>query len=310
MSRREKHKKRTRKINIILIVSIVLTCLILSLTVFGKYITNTIKENYFTSKKFYFYSDKLTSLGADYRLENWSGIDDYILTINMNSIDNNLKSVDYDIEYDIQCTYSDNVICQLSKNSGIILAQTNSDYFNLNITPNTELQDGDKVIINVTATSKGPYIKTLTAKFTLVVGTEKLSYEIQDSIGNQYLELNITNTLTYYLVDEPFEEYVKNQKITSDTYYLLTDEQKEKCHSARVTLKFNPEEVLLDMTSYSYINALDKKQTTIDGNTYIDEITFDVDAVSSRRVRFYKKDITKNYTYLGNGTSIIDVTSI
>ena len=311
MSRREKHRKKTIKINIILILLLVLICGISFVAVFGRYITNTIRDNYFSSREFYFYSDKLTLEGTKYRLENWSGVDDYTLTINMNSIQNNLKKVNYDIEYNIECTYSDNVICTLSKTEGTIYSTTNTDYFNLRITPNTELKDNDKVTISVTATSKGPYVKTLTAEFELVVGQEKLSYEIQDEANSQYLELNITNTLTYYLVDEAFNTYKIGNKITNDTYMSLSDEQKEKCHSAQVTLKFNPEEVLLDMTNYSYINAIDVKTTVVQTYTYINEITFNVDAVSSSRVRFYKQDVTKDYSYpnKNNENSIITVTS-
>lgn len=310
MSRREKHKKKTIKINIILILLLVLICSISLVSVFGRYVTNTIKDNYFSSKEFYFYSDKLTLDGTKYRLENWSGVDDYTLTINMNSTKNNLKSVNYDIEYTIECTYSDNVICQLSKTEGTIYGTTNTDYFNLVITPNRALEDGEKVTINVIATSKGPYIKTLTAEFELVAGQEKLSYEIQDETNKQYLELNITNTLTYYLVDEAFDTYSINDKITSEIYATFTNEQKEKCHSAQVTLKFNPEEVLLDMTNYSYLNAIDVQTTTIASHTYINQITFNVDAVSSSRVRFYKQDVTKNYSYpIINENSIITVTS-
>lgn len=310
MSRREKHRKKTIKKNIILIILLVLICGISFVTVFGRYVTNTIKENYFSSRSFYFYSDKLTLEGTKYRLENWSGVDDYVLTINMNSIENNLKKVDYDIAYNIKCTYSDNVICTLSKEQGIIYSATNTDYFNLIITPNTKLKDNDKVDVTVTATSKNPYVKTLTAEFELVIGQEKLSYEIQDEPNAQYMELNITNTLTYYLVDEAFDTYKVGEKITNETYMSFNEEQKKKCHSAQVTLKFNPEEVLLDLTNYSYLNAIDVKNTLVENYTYINQITFNVDAVSSVRVRFYKQDVTKDYSYpINNENSIIKVTS-
>ena len=81
--------------------------------------------------------------------------------------------------------------------------------------------------------------KTLTAEFELVVGQEKLSYEIQDEANSQYLELNITNTLTYYLVDEAFDTYKIGDKITNDTYMSLIDEQKAKCHSSAPTKLWN-----------------------------------------------------------------------
>lgn len=292
-----KHKAKTSKKNIILILFLFVIVSASFIAVFGRYITNNIKDSYFASKQFYFYSDKLTLAGAKYRLENWSGVDDYNITINLNSMENNLKKVNYDIEYDVNCTYSDNIICELTKQTGTIYGTNNSDYFNIIITPNTTLKDGDKVQIDVTATSKGPYIKTLTAQFIITIGKEMLSYEIEDSANSPYLELNMTNTLTYYLVDEAFDIYQIGDKITSDIYYNLPDTEKQKCHSTQVTLEFDPTQVLLDMTSYSYLNSLNVKNKTVNGNTYIYQITFNIDAVSSRKVRFYKQDVTKDYSY-------------
>ena len=102
------------------------------------------------------------------------------------------------------------------------ILNTNSDYFNLIITPNTGLQTGDKVTVQITATSTAQYTKTLKARFTLVVGKESLSYEIVDSSSSQYLDLNITNTLSYYKVQTAFDSYNVGDKIDVDTFLNLS----------------------------------------------------------------------------------------
>ena len=44
---------------------------------------------------------------------------------------------------------------------------------------------------------------------------------------------------------------------------------------------------------------------------YINQISFKMEAISSTKVRFYKIDATKDYTYpIKNPTSIITVTNI
>ena len=91
----------------------------------------------------------------------------------------------------------------------------------------------------------------------------------------------------------------------------LSDTNKAKCYSSIVTISFPTQTVLLDMTNEVYANAESISTRTISGYTYIDEITFKVDALSSRRVRFYKRDKTQNYTYPnGNNSPIITLTSV
>ena len=139
-------KRQKSKIKII-VISLTLIIILAVIVVFGRYITSTINDFYLRSKEFYFYSDKLKATKAIYQVENWSGVDDYTITVNMNSRKNNIEKATYDIGYDISYSCSDNAICSLSKTSGIIYADTNSDYFNLVITPNASLDTGDKVIV-------------------------------------------------------------------------------------------------------------------------------------------------------------------
>lgn len=302
------NKYKKKQIFILCLILISVSSLV---TIFARYITNSVQSFFVRSKDFYFYSDKLSEDISTFQIENWSGVDEYTITVNMNSRKNNIKVVSYDIEYKIKYKcITNNAICQLNKTEGIIYANTNSDFFNLTITPNTELDTGEKVVVEIEATSTSRYSKTLKGIFTLVVGKEKLSYQITDNEQNPYMDLRITNTLSYYIVDNPFDNYVSGQKIDTDTYLSLTDENKNKCYSSIVTINFDPRKILLDVTNENYVNAKNIKTTTINQYTYINSITIGIDAISSVDIRFYKVDVSKNYTYPNiDNVSIVNVTS-
>jgi len=152
------------------------------------------------------------------------------------------------------------------------------DNFTITITPNTTLKTGDTATINITAAANTPYQKTISATFKLVVAHEEFSYNIADSVGSTYLILNISNTLP-----------------TPQT----------------ITLTFNPAVVTLDMTNDAYIKRISSTVTTINSHSYVNSITFKVDALSSTAIRFYKTDISKNYTYPnGNSSPIVTVQNV
>ena len=307
---RENKLKYKRKQLFILL--ILLMFIISFVVVLARYVTNNVSDFFLRSKEFYFYSDKLEENTAVYQIDNWSGVDEYPIIINMNSRLNNLKATSYDIGYNItyNCT-TDNAICQLSKSTGIIHSSDNTDSFTLTITPNTQLDTGDKVTVEIEVTSTSTYTKTLKGRFTLVVGKEDITYEITDSVNSPYMDLRITNTLSYYTARQQFTEgdktYTVGYKIDSDTYLSLSAENKAKCASAIVTISFNPNQVIMDMTDETYQQATNLQTTTIDGKTYISGLTINVDAISSKSLRFYKADTSQDYTY-PNGTNPLILT--
>lgn len=306
ISKNIKYKK-----NQIIIATLIALSLLSFIIIFGRYLTSNVSNFFVRSKEFYFFSDKLSEDNSVYQVDNWSGVDDYTITINMNSRLNNIESATYDIGYDISYTCSDNAICQLSKTQGIIKADTNSDFFNLTITPNTQLKDGDKVVVDVVVNSTAPYKKTLKGRFTFVVGKEELTYQITDKSQDPYMLLSITNTLTYYTIKEAFDSFHVGDRIDIDTYLSLSEDKKAKCYSAEVKIEFNPREVLFDVTNSVYSDATNVTTTNIDGKTYINGFTIKIDAISSREIRFYKVDVNKDYTYpnSNNDKSIITVSS-
>ena len=286
----------------ILIVLIILLCLPISFTL-GRFVYNKVLDLYFTSKNFFFESDKLTVDGAVYSLDYWNGVDPYNVVINLNSFKNNELKSTSDVTYEINYTCSSEIICNTTKDKGTIYSDTNTDSLTITMTPNSIFKDGDSVVLKVEAKSLSPYEKTLSAEFELVVGKYGLSHEIVDSRNNVYMELKITNTLDYYTVKESFDGYSVGDRISSDDYASLSVQNKEKCASAIITLKFNPDVIYTDNNNTTFLNSYNVKTEKIDGFDYINEFTFKMDVSSSTVVKFYKKDVNKDYT----GSNIINV---
>ena len=279
---------------------------------FARYAYTEIKTYFLKTRKFYFNCDKLSERGSVIEMTNWSGVGQYSITFNLNSYSNSLLSSDEDINYNIQYTCSNNVVCSIENNktNGTITTQTKTDSFTIVITVPTEttLHDKDRVELHVTASSTSPYEKTLVGTFRLVVGYYGLSHEIEDSRNNPYLNVRITNTLDYYVVREAFSGYAVNNQIDIPTYQALSNNNKEKCASAIVTLTFDPTKILLDMTSQEYQEAESVVKQTINNHEYIKSISFKIDVLSSKQIKFYKIDTTKDYTYPNNNNnSIVNV---
>ena len=300
MKKKMKFKKTTY-----IFIAVILLLVVFGST-YGRYIYLELRDYYLSTKNFYFNSDKLTVGRAIYQVENWSGVDSYNISINLNSYKNNLEVCDSNITYELTYTCSQNVNCNLSKNSGTIYTTVNTDNILATITPKRSLSEGDSAFIEVTASSTSPYRKTISARFILNVSISGLSYEIEDDPGRPYLNFNITNTLDYYTIVNAFGSYNVNDKIDINTYLNLSEENKAKCKSAHITLTFDPNVVVLDMTSDAYLHAINYQTTTVNGYNYISSITFNVEAISSKQVKFYKINATNDYTYpIVNPSSII-----
>lgn len=289
----------------ILILFLLLICMISFVITFGRYVSKSISYFLMRSKEFYFYSDKLDEDMSIFQIDNWEGTDPYTITINMNSRKNNLVSASYDISYDIECSSTDNVICELNKNNGIILESTNSDTFNIVVTPNRQLDSGDRIIVDVTVKSTSHYDKTLKGRFILVVGVEKLAYEITDSTQNPYLELCFTNTLSYYIAKNDINGYSSGDKIDIETYLGLSDDIKQNFYSARATVSFDPNEILLDNTNINYSKFTNVTTTVINGKTFINGFDVSIDASSSLNIRFYKLNVGNDYSYPNDNNECI-----
>lgn len=296
-------KKISKSKKIIIIIFICLLFATLSVT-FGRYVYNRILDFYFSSKNFYFESDKLTMDGAFYSLDYWNGVDPYTIVVNLNSFRNNKLKTDSDITYKVDYDCSSTTLCTSTKDDGVIYSSNNTDNFVVTMTPNTTFNDGDSVTVNITATSTSPYKKELSATFRLVVGKYGLSHEIVDSKNSPYLELDVTNTLNYYTVKEAFLDYAVNDRIDEATYNTLSDGYKAHCASAIITVSFDPNIIYVDNNSTVFLNSYNRETVRINNYDYINKFTFKMDSSSSSLVKFYKRDVSKDYS---NDSDIVTV---
>ena len=60
------------------------------------------------------------------------------------------------------------------------------------------------------------------------------------------------------------------------------------------------------MTSPAYLKRVSETYTTINGYSYVNGISFKIDAIDSEVVKFYKTDTSRDYTYpIVNNNSIV-----
>lgn len=293
-------KKISRFKKIIVITSIVIVLLLLLRPSWARYVYNGIKNYYYESQSFYFNSNKLSENGSTLQLDNWDGVNSFDIDYEVNSIKNNSIASPSAITYDItvhRCVTVSNVTCTIDKTDGLISTNTHKDVFKMTVTPNEALPQGAKVRVEVTVKSTDPYEKTLTGVVILNVGVPGISYEISDKVNSPYLDFKITNTTNYYQVVTAFGNYLPGAPIEEAVYNSLSPENQAKCTSAKINLSFDPNVILVDVTSDFYENAYSNTTQIVNGKPYINSITFGMDAVSSISIRFYKVNASNNYTY-------------
>ena len=297
-----KHKKISITVMIVLFI-----ILILGLS-FGRYLYNIINNYILETKAFYFNSSVLGINNNKYLVNNWDGVNSYTLTINVNNMKNSLVYTDSDITYETYVECSNNVTCTLSTQSSVIYKNDHNDSYIITVVPKHSIAENEEVTVYTRATATSPFTKSLDATYTLTTVKSNFSYEIIDKVGSKYLELDITNSLTYYKVQTAFGDYSVNDQLSLDEYAELTTAEKANCYSAIVTLSWNPNLIYLDMTANEYLNRTAQTTQQINGYTYVNSFTYRLDAISSSKIIFYKPDISLNYTYpITNPSSIVTV---
>lgn len=291
-----------------LLIIICLFLLVVTKT-FSRFVYNSINNFIMESQGFYFSSSVLSVDNNEYKINNWDGVSSYYLNVDVKNRKNEYVFANTDVDYDITLECSSNVTCSLSKESGTIKKGSEGDSYIISMSPNSTIKEGEIVTINTTATSTSPYKKKLSATYNIGIEKRGFSYKITDKENNKYLVLDLTNSITYYEVEEAFLKYKVGDKISVDTYKALEKENKAKCYSAIVTISFDPNLILLDMTDSNYKRRIGNEEVQrINNSNYISGFKFKVGATSSEKIKFYKNDITKDYTYpVVNSSSIIKV---
>ena len=302
-----------REHRLVSIIVLTVATLFLLVTVFGKYIRNIINNYLLETKAFYFNSTVLSINGKNYSIVNWDGVNSYPLTIDLNNRKNDLRHTMVDITYDITYNCPNTVVCTLSKTNGVIHPNDETDNYILTITPVQNFHEGDTVVVSTYVESTSPYRKILFATYTIGVQSSDFSYSISDSVNAKFLTLNLVNAVPFYQASEDFGNYREGDHISLEEYSNLLTTDRNKCYSAIVTLQFNPNTLLLDMTNTLYLHRLSTnyQETTIGGYQYVSRFSFKVNASSSNEIIFYKTDLTQNYTYpIVNNSSIVTVSVV
>ena len=297
--------KKIKKRTIIIILAIFIITLPLTVT-FSKYVVKKIGDYILMANHFYFNSDKLKEDGANYQMNNWTGASNINIQFDLNNHQNNILTSSSDIDYKLSVACPTDVTCTLDSDyTGIIYAASVSKNFNLILNPTRTFNENESISVTVTAESTSPYIKKLSATYTITVGKQGIAYSISDVKDNNTFNFIITNALDYYTVEYAFTTYNVGYKISYDNYKNLSSDNQAKCTSYKVTLTFDPSVVILDPTS-EIVEKSTETTTTINNTQYINSLTFKVDALSSTSIRFYKVNKSIDYTYpITNSTSIV-----
>ena len=281
---KRKYRKRTQTINRKLIIIIILLVVGTIAATSARYVYKAVHEHYIASKDFFFTSDKLSEEGTEYEItNNWSGAENYTITVNVSSKRNDMACTATDIEYRVTATCSNNITYTLSKQTGTIVGTdnhgVNEDSFSIIVSPagNTALSNGETAWVEVVATSTSPYTEILTGKLILEVGASDISYEIIDEVNSPYLTVNVTNSTSA---------------------------------AVGVTLAYNPNVVLIDMTSRFYLGATTQATQQINQYDYVNSVTSSVASLGTTSVKFYKMNPSQNYSYFNEAgvTPVITLT--
>lgn len=302
--------KKHKKLSIITLCCLIV--FVLFTATFGRYIYNIVGNYILETKGFYFNSSVLAINTKEYKINNWDGVNSYVITVDLNNKKNSLTHTETDIEYNVSVSCSEGVTCEASKYAGMLVENVGTDSFMITMTPDStvEFKSEDEVEINVEVTSTKPYKKILKGKFIVSVENLNFSYEITDAKNDNFMTLSLTNSIPFYEVEKAFGKYKVGDKISLDDYEKLSDIEKDNCFSAKVTILFDPEIIFLDMTAKSYLHRVSGSETTkkINNFNYVTGYQFKIPATSSEKIIFYKADRTKNYTYpIVNSNSIVNV---
>lgn len=273
-----------------IVICIVILIMLITLPAFGRYIYNTARDLYLKSQNFSFSSDLLTTTGKTYRYANWSGVDNYEIDFKLYSYENELSLFTYEgdgLEYSLTCTVDDitkatahiETITGTTINKSHIPNETNIKDIKIFLKPTENLKVGDTVKLTVTASTTKPYQKTIQATFNIKVTGKGITYSIDDEEASIYATLKLVNT---------------------------------KSQTNTITLSWDPSKVVIDVTDKYYENrdATKDAYKNVNGVEYVSSITVAMEPIDVKNIRFYKKDISEDYTYPegNNGSMVITIT--
>ena len=143
------------------------------------------------------------------------------------------------------------------------------------VTPKTQIEQDDIITIRIKASTQEPYQKEISCEISLRIQRVLAnSYEIEDVANRNYFILKMINT--------------------HDT-------------AGNVSLQFDPNVVRIDLNDEAYINRVENTEE-VNSDGYVEKFTFTMDKESAQNIKFYKVDMSQDYTYpLSDEECIISV---
>ena len=296
-----------------IVIMVLLIILIgLETATFAKYVIEKINDYFVSSKDFYFTSNILKKDNPHYKVNNWTGVGEFFISVDLSSKKNTYIYTDYDIPYEVEVVCPNDVICNVDKPTGIIRSSSHTDTIVVSVAPTRLYTEGEEVDIEIKATSQSPYVKTISSVFEYIVGKLGTTYEINDEQNRTYLLLNVTNAVDYCTVITAFDTYSVGDKIDVSKYIKLSSANKDKCVSKKVSVTFNPNVIFLDTVS-EILNKSTYSNTTINGTNYINGLEYYIGPASTIDVKFYKNNPSIKYTYdelLSNNIMSVQITDV
>jgi hypothetical protein len=273
----------------------------------SKFVYSAVRTAYLNSKEFYFTSNILAkSENTRFEIKNWSGsrgTKTNIATIEMYSRKNTLKKSKVDIEYQLKFdvevfkykNITDTTLSCVEKSpnemneeqlntfslgsayidlqidpilngkTSRLISNDNVDEFTMNITPkNSDFKEGEYVHIKTRADAISPYTETLYGNLYIYAGKDGITYQVEDTANSPYLNVILTN-----------------------------DSDKAE---AELEIQFDPNVIVLDNTANNFTEVETMQIGSRPSYEYINKIKVKVAQSDSEFIKFYKKDVTKDYS--------------
>ena len=166
--------------------------------------------------------------------------------------------------------------------TGIIYAKNGDTPDNISrlkivVTPKEPIQKNETITVKIKANTQEPYKKEISCEITLRIKQVVVnSYTIEDVPNRNYAVLKIVNA---------------------------------QDSGMPITLEFNPNVVRLDVNDEAYVERVSGSEET-NSSGYVKKFTFTMNKESAKNIKFYKVDMSKDYTYpSGDTTPVVTVTS-
>ncbi|MBQ8293549.1 MAG: hypothetical protein IJX78_07120 [Bacilli bacterium] len=244
---------------------------------YAKYIASNKVDKDVYSENFYFTVDVLgdtldsDKLSASYE---FYGGDEKVILFNVQNYFDELRITDKEIKFDVSVEATNGATASVDVSSGSLVGKNKNDQTVI-LTVSAGYSEGTEV--TVTIKSSTPYVKTMNLTFVLHTYDASVKYYVKDGVDRTYAELVITSNVEIGL-GELLVDYSKINvdsnllQVDLTNYYLLDDD------SGILTTKTN--------------DALNE------GKSFYNQVTNTVviKADEAIVIRFFKSDITKNYT--------------